>query len=889
MSWPAVYPPRGRSRSRSPGRAAPPYPDFREAWEMYDRERAWAAYDRGGYEYRDRSRSPDIPGRKRRRSPSPYDSRYEPRQRYEGYDGYYDNRRGGRRAPADPYSLEYPASLKQFADWFRHTHPKDAQEEDSADKAAETEAGDGSRPRDGIRARWEKYKKEFAAKQLQSMFDHHRKSPWFSEKYDPDKKFQDMRARVRKEGWQGRIDVFLNDLENGVLDPVYEEPEASPENGVEGEKKDDLNGNVKTDDVDIEPEEEPAGDGSKGGDRRGGRQDEPSVTVEPEGNQVMIRTIPPDIGRVKLEGACRDVPGFVYLALGDPMQKRNYYRSGWIKFDETVELNKVVNDLTDKKIEGFKLQVAANNRPFTSRIRFAPEVASRPSRIEKDLESAKALSQLLFEEAAVLRKRKFRRAEPPLPQMLEDDAMKEDGLGRDDAANAAAAAPVPAEPLLSEDIAVDDEEDDSEPEPREDPVGAIERRLEAVLERLEADGKLDRNDEQSYGEKKTMIELDLYIAYLRVAFNTCYYCVVVTDHLEELQRKCIKHQRKPLSAPMLEELKAEKAAATTVQENEDNMDVGVEEAEKEKVDEEAKEEEPASATEPGMDVDSETKSKVEGDEQTASVAGDVPSGGQGSGDRRRGRGGRDRFDPRRNDDRWLEWLDSKLALLLNKDGLDPRTYGGKSYDDELTKAIEAYVKQEDEGKFRCKTCTKLFKAMSFIEKHIINKHPELVKNLDDIPFFNNFALDPHHIQPMSHPPQGLGGGRGGYGDHSRGYDDYARNNPYGSGTGGYYTGNYWDYYSNSSGYSGGGGYGGRDSRGTGGRLGDRIAGYAPPGLDSALNSGAGGRRGGGANNRALGPPPPPPDAKEDPRANAGRRVSYHDMDSVAEGDVELSY
>jgi hypothetical protein len=29
-------------------------------------------------------------------------------------------------------------------------------------------------------------------------------------------------------------------------------------------------------------------------------------------------------------------------------------------------------------------------------------------------------------------------------------------------------------------------------------------------------------------------------------------------------------------------------------------------------------------------------------------------------------------------------------------------------------------------------------------------------------------------------------------------------------------------------------------------------------------------------------PPPPPDAKEDPRAAAGKRISYHDMDLVAE-------
>jgi hypothetical protein len=51
---------------------------------------------------------------------------------------------------------------------------------------------------------------------------------------------------------------------------------------------------------------------------------------------------------------------------------------------------------------------------------------------------------------------------------------------------------------------------------------------------------------------------------------------------------------------------------------------------------------------------------------------------------------------------------------------------------ELTRTVEPYIKQEDEGKFRCKTCQKLFKATSFVEKHIANKHPELVKSLDDV-------------------------------------------------------------------------------------------------------------------------------------------------------------
>jgi hypothetical protein len=56
--------------------------------------------------------------------------------------------------------------LKQYAEWFRHTFPDQAAEEDAADKAAEQAAGDGSKPRNGLKTKWEKYKKEFAANQV---------------------------------------------------------------------------------------------------------------------------------------------------------------------------------------------------------------------------------------------------------------------------------------------------------------------------------------------------------------------------------------------------------------------------------------------------------------------------------------------------------------------------------------------------------------------------------------------------------------------------------------------------------------------------------------------------------------------------------------------------
>jgi hypothetical protein len=47
------------------------------------------------------------------------------------------------------------------------------------------------------------------------------------------------------------------------------------------------------------------------------------------------------------------ISGFIYLALGDPLQKRNYYRAGWIRFQEDADMSYVLNELSEKKVRSF--------------------------------------------------------------------------------------------------------------------------------------------------------------------------------------------------------------------------------------------------------------------------------------------------------------------------------------------------------------------------------------------------------------------------------------------------------------------------------------------------------------------------------------------------------
>jgi TATA-binding protein-associated factor Taf7 len=125
--------------------------------------------------------------------------------------------------------------------------------------------------------------------------------------------------------------------------------------------------------------------------------------------------------------------------------------------------------------------------------------------------------------------------------------------------------------------------------------------------------------------------------------------------MEELQRRCISHERKPLSKALKEEIR--------------------EQEEKEKAKKEKEEEKE------GGGAEELEEAKKEGEGETAEEKKDKEN-------REWKRNGGLMCDNLDNlclymgaDERWLDWLDSKIALLLHRDNLNPADYGGKSYEE----------------------------------------------------------------------------------------------------------------------------------------------------------------------------------------------------------------
>ncbi|KAK4055512.1 hypothetical protein OIV83_000058 [Microbotryomycetes sp. JL201] len=101
---------------------------------------------------------------------------------------------------------------------------------------------------------------------------------------------------------------------------------------------------------------------------------------------------------------------------------------------------------------------------------------------------------------------------------------------------------------------------------------------------------------------------------------------------------------------------------------------------------------------------------------------------------------------------WTRWFDERVPLFADRENVNPLDFGGKDYDAAVEAMASAHYKEEEPGKYRCTGCSKLFSAHKFIIKHLFTKHGDIFDQakLDEIKFFNNYALDPVRI-PLQTP------------------------------------------------------------------------------------------------------------------------------------------
>lgn len=95
-------------------------------------------------------------------------------------------------------------------------------------------------------------------------------------------------------------------------------------------------------------------------------------------------------------------------------------------------------------------------------------------------------------------------------------------------------------------------------------------------------------------------------------------------------------------------------------------------------------------------------------------------------------------------DKICERIDNKITMRMNRpmNSEDIEKIGGRNVDNEIDKYVSRHVTKVDEGKYRCRLCTKLFKGESFVKKHIKSKHTESLEPIImEVDFFNNYAQD----------------------------------------------------------------------------------------------------------------------------------------------------
>ncbi|GAA6005394.1 uncharacterized protein JCM10292_007334 [Rhodotorula paludigena] len=715
-------PPRG-AYDDAPG-GAPPFD--REFEGRSKRRRSLSPLDgparggprRGSQDYpehdpRDYRDGPPPPGRyrddyyDRRGPPGPPVSRVPGSLPPPGYGAYpppppgYGEPLGGPPPPPLRPALEPPLAFPHrvthayFSDWFRSTNPSSLS--DSADALEEA---------------WKKYQGDFLRRELRGFFDANREQggAWFEEKYRAEKGFADerreRRERVKRaeriEGWvqravQGELDQVSFDYDearrksriqpNAATQAATAQP-ANGDSATNGESSASTEPAAAADEA-VKSEEPGAGEA--------GKPASPEFVAQPaRPEMLLVKGIPPQVGYKALEEVFSKFDGFVRMAMSEPNPYRGFNRIGWAIF--------TTSDAAKSALETI---VAAAPKPAADK-KEGDAVAADAGDAEGDKSTAEDPTDAGEEGAPAAA---AHNGEHAAAQASEDAATN----GADEPAAAVAATSSPY--LLGFGSTLGHALDLSRrgtllhlTEPRDVRIRAAPAacsapaRIAQDLERVErVVTEMERRVEDDAKKAKTAGD-DAEMERVKGS--------------EVIRRKREEWEKEVEERKAREELDDEAHQAAVAAVNKRVLDLSL------------------SYLREAFDVCYYCCAVCESPEQLFETCA------------RHVR----RCDEVRNlnrmenEARWVEGFDAHVPLLTDVSTLDVRDLGAESREEETYRLTSPHLKQEEEGKFRCKSCNKLFSARKFVEKHLALKHTEIFGGkLEELEWFNNYALDPSRL------------------------------------------------------------------------------------------------------------------------------------------------
>ncbi|CAG8546017.1 4633_t:CDS:10 [Paraglomus occultum] len=277
---------------------------------------------------------------------------------------------GRQEPPKDPAELDFLVTYKYFVDYLMYKNPNTRCDDEE------------------LHRKYSAYKEEFGFRQLRTFFETHKEEEWFLEKYEP----KHLKPRIDE----------ANELKKKLFEKFVEE--------LDEGKFDDISNDT------VEPVE---GKIDESGSEQKNEQEE-------ESNRLFIKSVPPTISRSKIVEMCERVEGFKYLALSEPNPQKKFHRLGWIVFTEETDMDEAFKQLNEQKIDDFIFYLArhkSHSGPVRNRV--APETATTPERLKKDLERVEELISKLDNDIGIVGvKEKIKDRLERLTESVDDENMR---------------------------------------------------------------------------------------------------------------------------------------------------------------------------------------------------------------------------------------------------------------------------------------------------------------------------------------------------------------------------------------------------------------------------------------------------------------------------------